>query len=162
MRVPSRNMPKRIEHRGTQLGLLVVVSFLALPGLIWWPLAAALPALIVVVTLAEEYRCRGIAKARAGESICQFARSFDRRNIDPWVLRAVYEELSSNFPIRKFDSLEKDLRIDSNDLDDTFGTIAQRAGRNLANSEDNPWFGRVESVADLVYALQHQPRLSPN
>jgi hypothetical protein len=34
--------------------------------------------------------------SRAGEAICQFARSFDVRQTDTWVLRAVYEALQGH------------------------------------------------------------------
>ena len=32
-----------------------------------------------------------LARARAGQSICEFSRSFDTRETDTWVIRAVYE-----------------------------------------------------------------------
>jgi hypothetical protein len=32
-----------------------------------------------------------LAQARQGESICQFARAFPRRDVDAWVIRAVWE-----------------------------------------------------------------------
>jgi hypothetical protein len=159
MRLPSRNMPKRIVHKAARFGVLLIAGLLAFPGLIWWPLALALPALVLAATIADRQRCRNIAKARAGESICQFARSFDRKTVDPWVIRAVYEELSNEFPIRRSDSFYPDLRIDADDQDDYFEVIALRLGRSLENSKDNPWFGKVETVGDFVFALQCQPKL---
>ncbi len=56
--------------------------------------------------------------SRQSESICEFARSFDCRRTDTWVIRAVYEELQDyhvrygKLPIRATDLFESDLLID--------------------------------------------------
>jgi hypothetical protein len=115
----------------------------------------------------DEQRLRQLPASRVDESICQFARSFEVRQTDTWVLRAVYEELqdelrwvSPAFPVRADDSLEDDLLIDSEDME--FGiiwSIAERARRSLEHPERNPFHSRVVTVRDLVRFFLHQPRI---
>ena len=162
MRIPSRRMLQRPATGW--LGMAVFLGFLALslgalavPGLLWWPLSFVLPALFFLKTAISWLRDRQVAKIRRGESICEFARSFDYRSIDTWIIRAVYQELSEQFPIRASDRLENDLHIDGEDLDDTCRLIARRSGRSLQRWEDNPLFGSVRTVRDLVLFLHHQP-----
>ena len=106
----------------------------------------------------------------AGESICPFARSFDRRQMDPRIIRAVYEELGrylgttdNVFPLRVADPLfsRQGLNIDAEELDHVAQAIAFRAGRSLANTEKNPYFGKIQTVADLVAFFMAQPQTSP-
>ncbi len=98
-----------------------------------------------------------IAKIRSDDTICDFAQSFDCRVIDPWIVRAVFEEFSDRYPIRSDDSFENDLDIDDEDLDDSIAAIAKRVGRSLDEIEANPMNGKIETVHDLVTFLQHQP-----
>jgi hypothetical protein len=106
------------------------------------------------------------ARARRGESICAFARSFDAREVDTWVIRAVYEEIQSeladaapNFPVRASDLLLEDLLEDSDDLDmSVVPKVAKRTGRSLDEHLENPHFGKVRSVGDLVLFINAQPR----
>jgi hypothetical protein len=103
-----------------------------------------------------------LAASRAGESICTFARTFDRRTVDPWIIRAVYEEFYAHFggrlSIRATDRIEEDLRMDWDDVDDLLSAAALRAGRSLDYLEPNPFYGRVRSVGDLVQLLMNQPK----
>jgi hypothetical protein len=106
-----------------------------------------------------------LAAQRQGESICQFARAFPRREVDTWVIRAVYESLHGYFdgrlPIRVDDRLKQDLWLDDDDLDlDLLEEMARLSGRSLERVEDNPWFGRVDRARDLVLFLDRQPRLA--
>ena len=168
MRKLSRNMPKRRPRRVIPAGaclpaaaLIVLLAyafsttaFLAVAGFI---------TLAAVLNIFETRRVRRLAAGRDGENICTFARSFPRRLADPWVIRAVYEELTDyhggGLPILAADSFEDDLRMDCEDLDDLLADIAARAGRSVEDAESNPLFGRVERVRDLVMFLSHQPKL---
>ena len=112
-----------------------------------------------------QYR-RRLAASREGEDICNFARSFDRRKTDTWILRAVYEELSRfiaiggrAIPVRPADRCEKDLKIDPEDLGDLAEDIAFRARRSMNGAERNPIYGKIERVTDVVTFLEHQPRI---
>lgn len=126
----------------------------------------ALGSLVAVLSRREALRLARMAQSRAGESICQFARSIDCRRVDTWVVRAVYEELQRSLsaavavPLRLTDNLQRDLRLDADDLDDLVADMAQRARRSLADTSANPLFGEVTTVGDLVEFLQAQPRLA--
>ncbi|AFU44077.1 hypothetical protein C380_01755 [Acidovorax sp. KKS102] len=125
----------------------------------------ALGSLVAVLSRREALRLARMAQSRAGESICQFARSIDCRRVDTWVVRAVYEELQRSLsaavavPLKLTDNLQCDLRLDADDLDDLVADMAQRARRSLADTSANPLFGKVTTVGDLVEFLQAQPRL---
>ena len=83
-----------------------------------------------------------------------------RRRLDPWAVRAAYEELqaATGFPLRPTDTLFQDLRLDEDDLDlDMLPDIANRCGRSLVAPEKNP-ATRVETVHDLIAFLNAQPR----
>jgi hypothetical protein len=107
-----------------------------------------------------------VAEERAGQSICEFARDFDTRRVDTWVIRAVYESLQaqltyahSAFPVRAGDRLKEDLGLDPDDIDlDLIEEVEQRTMRALANTRANPYYGRVETVEDLVLFFQAQPK----
>ena len=55
---------------------------------------------LVLVSLKETKRdeqyLRDLAAEREGESICQFARDFEMRQTDAWIVRAVYEQLQAH------------------------------------------------------------------
>ena len=111
-------------------------------------------------------RLKKLAATREGQSICEFARDFDTRQVDTWIIRAVYEHLQEQltyahpaFPVRATDRLKEDLRLDPDDIDlDVLVQVEQRTGRNLNHTRDNPYFGRVQTVGDLVHFFQAQPR----
>jgi hypothetical protein len=143
------------------LGLLLAIYLQ--PLLLW--IVAGLTVLGLWLLWRERRHLARLAVQRQGESICQFARAFPRRQVDTWVLRAVYESLhgylGGRLPIRADDRLKQDLRLDDDDLDlDLLEEMARLSGRSLERSADNPWFDRVTSVRDLVLFLDHQPRLS--
>ncbi len=173
MRTPSRRMHdavvpavavlpgQRLAAWGLLSGLLVAICMQ--PRLLW--IVAGLALLGLWMAWYERRHLVRLAAQRGGESICQFARAFPRRQVDTWVLRAVYESLhgylGGRLPIRADDRLKQDLRLDDDDLDlDLLEEMARLSGRSLERSSDNPWFGRVNSVRDLVLFLDQQPRLS--
>ena len=170
-------MPKL--HR-RKAGLSVRVLFWSIVGsLLAWLLAThlklTLAALVLLAsshlldTRLQKRRLRTLAAQRVGESICEFARSFDPRAIDTWVVRAVYEQLQDNvapyfphFPLRASDHLSKPLIFDQDDLDLTLvPEIAERTGRSLHGIEANPYFGKVKTVRDLVLFFNAQPLREP-
>ena len=114
-------------------------------------------------------RLASLAAGRQGESICSFARSFDCRAVDTWVIRAVFEELQpycrfgrGTLPLRPSDDLVGVLCIDEEELDELAEDIADRAGRSMEGCVDNPLYGNVKSVSDLVMFLVKQPRHPQN
>lgn len=183
MRTPSRRMPKlpTREVSGLHGALLLGLIFAMILGAILCVLVLAPVAGSVVLAIllarcligvrhskAARRAVQQLAAARRGESICQFARSFDRRATDTWVLRAVYEELQSSlaiwspsFPVHADDSILKDLAIDPEDFSlELPRSIAKRAGRSLDQVNLNPYQGRVATVRDLVSFFLYQPRVA--
>lgn len=177
MRLPSRLLPKHQEEPKTLWFWLVVAALLGGTALLLylmfskapWISASALAALVawsIYGSRRTRRRLEAVAASRQGESICEFARSFDTRAIDTWVVRAVYEELQRelsavvpNFPVRASDRLLKDLIEDADALDMSVApSIARRTGRSLDAHPENPHFGKVETVGDLVLFFNAQPR----
>ena len=113
----------------------------------------------------EQHRLQCLASARIGESICHFARSFERRKTDTWIVRAVHEELQLflrpfiKFPLRASDSLVDDLGMEVDDVDDLLVDVASRAGRSIEQTERNPYYGKVRTVADVVLFVNAQPQV---
>ncbi len=161
----SRHLPPletaTMTTEGCFLWCIPVAAFLYLvPQVIGIALLLAVP--ILLLSLREDRRRARLAAGRRGESICTFARSFPRRSVDPWVLRAVYEELhraaDSSFPPRSMDPLGLDLGIcEVEDVEDLIVGVADRVGRSLDAPEDNPHYARIETVGDVVRFLSAQP-----
>jgi hypothetical protein len=142
-----------------------------------WLLWAAQPfpvlvltAILALVVLIENLRyrrhLRRVVEARAGESLCTYARTLPIRDLDTWVVRAVFEQLQAHIgdrqgpiPLRPSDRLREDLKIDPDDLDpDLANEIAERSGRTLSQTDANPYYGRVVTVEDLIRFFCAQPR----
>lgn len=174
MRQFSRWMPPNTARDSGRRGPLASLIFAALAvafvaGLVFSAsfryAVAGLVAMCFLVSALATRRMRALAAQRAGESICTFARAFDRRAVDPWVIRATYEELAlwTHFgggllPLRASDRFDKELGIDGEDVDEMALDIARRTGRSLDGAERNPLYGRVVTVGDLVRFVSWQPR----
>lgn len=175
MRIASRHMP-RITARplGLAGGLFVlclaaaVLGFALLRPQAFLVVSAGVAALLVLARLHERREARRLAvlaAQRPGQSICEFARDFDTRAVDTWLIRATYEQLQDQlkprhpaFPIRADDRLKEDLGLDDEDLDlDLAADISHRTGRSFEGSRRNPYFGQVRTVRELVLFFQHQP-----
>ena len=174
MKIPSRFMPKYAHAKpstGSIAWIFLVILAFSFIYVFWkYPQVTSL-VLVALLILAqiEIHRTRkarrALALSRAEESICDFARAFDCRVIDTWIVRAVYEQLQEHLgleyriPIRSTDTFGKDLQIDSEDLDmDIVQEIAQRTGRTLENPEKNPYYDKINTVGDLVYFFNAQPK----
>lgn len=166
MRVASRFMRgvkrRRISPLGWVVAGVMIVAFLYIFFLIpFW--VGGFVLLVAAIGVVEQRRTRRrlsrLAAGRPGESIGTFARAFDARSTDTWVIRAVYEQLQDwlkgdypSFPLRPTDRLEEDLKLDPDDLDmELADEISERTGRPLAGAERNPYFGKIKTAADLVF-----------
>jgi hypothetical protein len=106
------------------------------------------------------------AKRSEGGGICAFARSFDLHQVDPWVVRAVYEEVTRHFKalgadveIRADDDLINDLGIDPEDLDMGIAMdISVRTGRSFDRYKANPYLRETHTARGLVMFFNAQPR----
>lgn len=111
-------------------------------------------------------KLKALANERVDESICTFARSFDRKQVDTWVIRAIYEELqlyaefpNGTCPLNASDNLEKVLNVDPEEIEDLIPIVAQRTGRSLENTEVNPYYGKIKTVGDFVLFINSQPKI---
>ena len=174
MRTPSRHMP---QYKPRPIGL---AGWVILAALVWTvihfavskPVIAALTLLGFGLLFAlptgrrQEQRLRDLAASREGQSICEFAREFDLRVVDTWVVRAVYEQLQRQlehihpaFPLRADDRLREDLLLEDDDLDmEVAQEVEQRTGRSLNDTGANPYHGKVRTIRDLVFFFQAQAR----
>ena len=160
--MPPPAIPKKLGVFGW---LLLVGFFCCVAVLVYssvggrWA-AGVIATVGVVATIHARRQFERLKEERKEESICTFARSLPAREHDTWVVRAVFEELSSRVrvPIRPTDDLKKDLKIDPDDLDETAFEIARRAGRSMDDTKNNPMFDRVVTVADIIVFFEHQPK----
>ena len=164
-------MPKYVYSKTGLWGWIVlsVVSSIFI-WLFWLApiLLLALPFLAVFLYLEsrkETKHFQELLSQRTGYSICEFARHFDCKEIDTWVIRAVYEQIQNymesrtpNFPILPSDDIFSDLKIDDEDFEyDIVEEIASRTGRSLKGAESNPYYGKANVVQNLVYFFNRQP-----
>lgn len=170
-------LPLTKEDKIRVLSVLVWMPFLPLFFAAWLvtmttrhPVALLPIGLLLIVTILKgfrrESRIRLLTLEREHDDIGTFAKSFDRRQTDPWILRAVYEEMSARamidkrpFPFRARDDWRKILNFDREDELDMLDDIAFRARRSMEDTEDNPLFDKVHTVADIVHFFEYQPRL---
>jgi|HubBroStandDraft_1064217.scaffolds.fasta_scaffold01793_8 hypothetical protein len=178
MKQPSRFMPEYPLRRPGVVGWLVALAYVVLfvwliaEGLLknpWAVLIGVAAVLMVVVSVrhgrARAAALRDLAMRREGQSICDFARDFDARDVDTRVIRAVYEQLQQylnptveQFPVRADDELLGKLIYDPDDLDmDLAVQIAARTGRSLKRPQDNPHYQHICTVRDFVCFFNAQP-----
>ncbi|POP45930.1 hypothetical protein CHU32_09005 [Superficieibacter electus] len=111
---------------------------------------------------------RALADARRGKSICDFARSFNLREVDTWVIRAVWNVLSESvnregpdgfiIPIFVDDRLADEFMLeDEDDLLDTLEDMAFRAGRSTELLGTDGFSGPLVTVRDAVLLLNALP-----
>jgi hypothetical protein len=145
------------------VGLLVGLLYGYIVLLLKWPIwVCAITAILVAQGIWDGKRRKAhlslLASSRAGEDIGTFARSFDIRHRDTWVVRAVYEGVQRSlrgdylaFPVLSSDRFIEDLRMHPDDLDmDLVSEVMQRTGRSWKDPKLNPYYGKVHTVADAV------------
>lgn len=168
MRPISRHLPPLQPAFSLRLDwpilTVVLVAFLIWAAFHPWggALAGALFLLCCISTHQEERRLRKLAKERQ-DTICDFRKAFDVRRVDPYIIRATYQEIGSYldpkhaFPLRATDNFERDLKIDGEDLDDLACDVAQRLNYDMSSCELNPLYGKVHTVRDFVMFFTHPP-----
>lgn len=178
MRKPSRFMPQVPKRR---VGFLAYVALAAMTaGLLCSLWEYPLWTIVAIVVLAagsmisfnvSNARLRQLAAMRSlNGGICSFARSFDLHKVDPWVVRAVYEEIARHFKavgadvhVCADDDLIKDLGIDPEDLDMVIAVdIAARTGRSFDGYKTNPYLAETNTARGLVMFFNAQPRVPNN
>jgi hypothetical protein len=170
MRTPSRLMPLYLPEpvswwkKILAYCVLALVLYVLLSATIRHPWILAVLIVLAISIIYEfrmhKQRLRKMADERENEGIYTFARLFERNQVDTWILRAVHEELQhymkfpvGTCPLRASDKLEKELKIDPDDIEDLIPVVAQRTGRSLENTEKNPYFGKIRkpSVSGLTF-----------
>lgn len=178
MRLPSRFIPARTDPRLGWTSVLLLAALLVGCGyfiyssspLIRYMTGAVVCSIwgyMIVLNRRTTLRLELLAKSRVGESISEFARSFDTRAIDTWVLRTVHQELQAvlhsympSFPVRASDLLLADLALDIDDVEDLLQDVAERSSRSLDKTEENPYYGKLNTVMDVVLFINAQPKIS--
>lgn len=120
-----------------------------------------------IYSIVDHRRMKKIAIERGEPNICEFARSFDYRNVDTRIIREVWNVLQGclgnyngrPFPVKAEDLFDDTYKLDPDDLDDAYWAVANRPGIDTDNPENNPYWNRVTTVKNLVLFLHNQPRL---
>jgi len=178
MCLPSRFISPRASPRLGWLGSLLLVAlligfvcFIYSLSQIGRYITAAMVCSVLgyawVENKRKKHRFELLASSRNGDTICEFARSFDTRATDTWIIRTAHQELQAvlqsyirDFPVRASDSLLIDLELDLDDVEDLLLDIARRSSRSLEMTEENPYYGRLNTVKDLVHFVNAQPKTS--
>lgn len=168
-------MPKYIPQKVSSLEgyftfLVLFLGILTAVFIIWKApyILLFVPAIFIWLYFDDknwQKRISNLALEREGHNIGTFAKSFNCKSVDTWVIRAVYEQLQQYastektvLPILADDHLFNTLNIDKEDLADILmEEIAQRTGRSFDSFEKNPYFDNLNTVKDLVYFFDKQP-----
>ena len=176
MKTPSRLIPAYVPEPISSWKQVAAYSFFALMLValvyaVWskpWILAActAVAVFCAFENWMHNKKLKVLANERVDENICTFARSFDRKQVDTWVIRAIYEELqlyvefpNGTCPLNASDKLENDLNVDPEEIEDLIPIVAQRTGRSLENTEGNSYYGKITTVGDFVQFINSQPKI---
>lgn len=123
--------------------------------------------LVIVIWMTfDHYRMKKVATERGNPNICEYARSFDYKNVDTKIIREVWNEVQLNlrsynekpFPVKADDLFEEKYNLHPDDLDDIYWSVADRLGIDTEKPENNPYFNKVTSVKNLALFLHNQPR----
>ncbi len=170
-------MPKYIPPQGGVPYMAWSIVFL-IPSVVLWllwnnPYLLLLIPVVAIWALFERRKSQKrfdvLVAERRELSICEFARSFNCKVVDTWIIRAVYEQLqeylSGNgelLAIKADDHIYNDLEIDEEDFQfDLVEEISQRTGRSLEFTKNNTYYNDVNTIRDLVLFFNEQP-LSKN
>lgn len=122
---------------------------------------------IVIWMIIDHHRMKRIAIERGNPNICEYARSFDFRDVDTEIMREVWNEVQLNlgnydgkpFPVKAEDLFEETYNMHLDDIDDIYWSVADKLGIDTELPEKNPYFNQVTSVKNLVLFLHNQPRI---
>ncbi|TDU70908.1 hypothetical protein EI77_02026 [Prosthecobacter fusiformis] len=170
MRRFSRHLPSHPPAQPLGWRVKVVLAGLAALLMAWLysqPQAlffiGGMTGLFYLASIRERRRIQSLKSSRA-DTICAFRKAFDCRVVDPWIIRATYQEVqnwSRGFPLEATDNLMEQLKMEAEDLDDLAEDIAKRSGYDLADISGNPWYQRVTTARELVLFINHQPKIRP-
>jgi hypothetical protein len=121
----------------------------------------------IIISVANHRRMKKLALSRGEPNICEYARSFDFRQVDTKIIREVWNYIQSSlgnfngkpFPIKADDLFNETYKFDEDDLDEIYWAVADKLGIDTKNPQNNPYYNQVTSVRNLVLFLHYQPRL---
>jgi len=169
MKTLSRHMPPLERGKMTIPGWIFLGALAAgaIVFVIHFPYSLIPIALLVITCVASDraYLTRlRVHTAGREPDLCAFARAFDRRMIDPRLIRATWDEITDYlkgvrdpFPLKPTDRIVADLEIDLEDMEEIVIRIADRAGYSLKEYEKNPRYKNMQTIGDLVLFLNEQP-----
>jgi len=162
MKKPSNQMPKyEVPKTSIWTWIFLVVTILSLCYAAYEDinvmyLFVALIIFIIIMSTIGDKKYERLKESRKDWNIGSFAKEFNLKEVDTWVVRAVYEAVYDEveIPIKADDDIDKDLRIDMGDLgfDEILINVSQRTGRVL--TEESVAYNDIEnitSIRDLVY-----------
>jgi hypothetical protein len=171
LRKPSRYMPPaptsgwgdlRLRDWLALVGVVAFLAWLLFWDDIWFGILMSLYLSCLYLWAAvssRRYESR-MRNTRNSDSIRTFAKSFDFRSVDTWVIRAVYEGFQTqvSFPIRPDDHISDDLWLDDEDIEADFVRgMAFRCRRSLDDPKSNPHYPLDHTLRNLVHFLDAQP-----
>lgn len=168
MRAISRHLPLIPPAKTSLLAWGIILLFVF--GLLFWgyfqPLIFAFIGAFIIfcwISRINEKRRINKIKTERRDTICDFRRAFDIRHVDPYIIRASYQEIAhfldskTGFPLRADDDFIRDLNIDGEDLDDIACDVAKRLNFEMETCQQNPLYGKVKTVRDFVMFFTHKP-----
>nr|WP_086938731.1 hypothetical protein [Thaumasiovibrio occultus] len=125
-------------------------------------LIAALAGMIAIVVWRHYRKLQRIAHQRGKPSLSSFTEELathsPSRTLSPAVINAVFEAtqqwLNRPFPVSAFDSFDDTYQMDTDDLEELYGDIANTLG--IDASTTNLTVATIETVQDLVLLLDAQ------
>lgn len=162
--------PRRLSIWGKLFLIALTLGYLFLVYQLPWSLILVGILFIFSYINNKKYKRKilEIANSRPDYDIGNFAKSFDCRQVDTWIIRAVYEQTQKylesiypEFPLHPEDKIYEDIFQDPDDFEmDLVDEIAQRSGRSLDNIEKNPYSQKLETIRDVVLMFNEQPKVT--
>ncbi len=158
--------PKQVAPKRPLLALFFMILFFLMLCLV---LSAKAPFNFIfvfglLVAIAErcylDWHFSRLDKERTEENIGTFAFALPAWHHDTWVVRAVYEELSSfcQIPVRPNDDLRKTLKLDIDDIAYVLILSAERIGTVTDGMENDKSRTNISTVADMICFMERYPR----
>lgn len=97
--------------------------------------------------------------ARRHDNLIDFARRFDVRVVNAWVVRSTYEQLGLwlGFPVHPSDRLYWDLKLSAADLEEIVFQVLVRVERVRPES----WLIEAKTVRELIFFINTLPKSKP-
>src|SRR5215469_168456 len=135
-----------LQWLGEQIVPLFLVGFAVLMGL-------------AMVYISVRSRRRALARRRAGRTEENFAEYLAKYGFDPEIARITYrylqQEQGITFPIEPMDDLDRDLGLDTDEINTSFRDLLGQQNRDyLPGLYDSP----ILTVVDLIRFVQASPR----